>query len=418
MAWMNRQKYMLSLQVVIALFANALIPVGSVDKSQNVPSIMVEGPEMAQLSKEYPVKVTYQNDTSYSGNEGLEVQFLLNDEWYGDYELPRVKPNQIVNFTYNIKFNTEGKHAVQAKVVRETPNSDKKTLVAKSNVLTVKIGFVDSDHDILTDDWETNIGTDPKKADTDSDGLPDGYEYLECNTNPLNKDTDEDSVEDGQEDFDADGLTNLKEFELKTNPFQSDTDNDGYADKEEIDTSLTNPVDPDTDRDYIVDGHETQVGFDPLNKDTDGDGILDGKEIITQSVSEERLKHLAVEENLAIPHILVHGAGDINRSIVVMNEADNPVLRDIPGIVGYPIDIHLDNEFDWMKVSFTIKDEALQHTKLEYLTIARYDLENNTLVPLKTEIDHETNTLTTEVNQCSLYFVIDISKQTNSCPAE
>ena len=35
----------------------------------------------------------------------------------------------------------------------------------------------DDDSDLLTDTLETSIGTNPCSADTDGDGVPDGYEY-------------------------------------------------------------------------------------------------------------------------------------------------------------------------------------------------------------------------------------------------
>ena len=36
---------------------------------------------------------------------------------------------------------------------------------------------IDDDNDLLLDDLEASIGTDPCRADTDGDGVADGYEY-------------------------------------------------------------------------------------------------------------------------------------------------------------------------------------------------------------------------------------------------
>lgn len=58
---------------------------------------------------------------------------------------------------------------------------------------------VDSDKDGLDDVREQELGTDPNKTDTDSDGLTDGDEVLIWKTNPLNPDTDGDSYMDGEE---------------------------------------------------------------------------------------------------------------------------------------------------------------------------------------------------------------------------
>ena len=79
--------------------------------------------------------------------------------------------------------------------------------------------------------------------DFDHDGMPDEWE-IENGLDPLRNDS--------FLDFDSDGLSNIKEYELNT--------------------SVTNP---DTDGDGILDGIEIQKGIDPNNEDTDGDGILD-----------------------------------------------------------------------------------------------------------------------------------------------
>lgn len=55
--------------------------------------------------------------------------------------------------------------------------------------------YIDSDMDGLADDFEENaLKTDPTKADSDSDGIPDGSEYI-CGADPL------DPSDGGREDF-------------------------------------------------------------------------------------------------------------------------------------------------------------------------------------------------------------------------
>lgn len=58
---------------------------------------------------------------------------------------------------------------------------------------------LDSDHDGLADEEEKKAGTDPMKADTDSDGLTDRQEVVVFRTDPLHADTDSDSTKDGDE---------------------------------------------------------------------------------------------------------------------------------------------------------------------------------------------------------------------------
>ena len=64
-------------------------------------------------------------------------------------------------------------------------------------------------------------------VDTDGDSLPDFYELA----NGLNP-----NVNDANQDPDADGSTNLQEFQRKTNPQVADTDGDGLMDGVETNT--------------------------------------------------------------------------------------------------------------------------------------------------------------------------------------
>ena len=193
------------------------------------------------------------------------------------------------------------------------------------NKRTGNLGQIDSDYDCVIDSIEILYNMDVSKWDTDSDGMPDGWEYFhELNpsdprdksydpdedgltnyeefihkTNPRSYDTDKDGIPDPWEidnnlnprnttdstlDFDNDNLTNYDEFKYGTNPWKNDTDDDGMPDGWEV-ANKFNPTDPsdanaDSDLDGLSNLEEYRYGTNPHNSDTDGDGLDDGKEIL------------------------------------------------------------------------------------------------------------------------------------------
>jgi predicted outer membrane repeat protein len=115
-------------------------------------------------------------------------------------------------------------------------------------------------------------------VDTDRDGFPDGLERL-YGYDPLLADSDGDGIDDGFEDRDGDGRV----AEDETDPRDADTDDDGLLDGEETwaasPPGLTDPRVPDTDADGLLDGAERALGAEPTDADTDDDGLLDGAEV-------------------------------------------------------------------------------------------------------------------------------------------
>ena len=75
-------------------------------------------------------------------------------------------------------------------------------------------------------------------GDPDGDGLTNQQEYR-ARTNPRKMDTDENGISDADEDFDGDGLTNLQEVRNVARPDLVDTDDDGMADNDEVSNGTT-----------------------------------------------------------------------------------------------------------------------------------------------------------------------------------
>ncbi|MBI5655258.1 L,D-transpeptidase [Candidatus Uhrbacteria bacterium] len=94
-------------------------------------------------------------------------------------------------------------------------------------------GTADADCDGLPDEWESRVfGTDPSKADTDSDGYADFLE-VKNGFNPLGK------GETSPKDFDIDGLDDRMELLFGADPTDADTDGDGFSDGKEVDSAFS-----------------------------------------------------------------------------------------------------------------------------------------------------------------------------------
>ncbi|WP_455903663.1 DUF4215 domain-containing protein [Microbacterium sp.] len=174
----------------------------------------------------------------------------------------------------------------------------------------------DADEDGLTNGEELDLGTDPRLADTDGDGVDDGVEVNgESGTDPVNPDSDMDGlcdggnaitdvceagedtdgngiVDDGEtdpmdDDSDDDDLLDGDEVERGTDPLDEDSDDGGVHDGDEVNRDGTDPLDPsddiqelvDTDDDGLTDDEEAELGTDPNDPDSDDDGLEDGDEV-------------------------------------------------------------------------------------------------------------------------------------------
>ena len=155
---------------------------------------------------------------------------------------------------------------------------------------------VDNDNDGLDNACECTWGRglDVNDPDSDGDGLLDGEEDTDAScgfspgeTDPRSADTDSDGLDDKTERDDP-----------RLDPLLSDSDNDGLRDDVEV-AGCTEPDNDDSDSDGIKDGVEDGNGdgaigtcpagmydvacaageSDPCSDDTDGDGVLDIDEV-------------------------------------------------------------------------------------------------------------------------------------------
>ena len=127
---------------------------------------------------------------------------------------------------------------------------------------------VDTDKDGLKDYTELDWGLDGSKADTDDDGLSDYYEVAYDGNavvyNPYHPSSNPGGgdLSATRSDTDLDSLSDSEEINVYgTNPLRADTDSDGLADA--ADALVADPLLPDTDGDGIPDGKEVDLGLDP-----------------------------------------------------------------------------------------------------------------------------------------------------------
>lgn len=129
-----------------------------------------------------------------------------------------------------------GTNTLVAKFIPDTGDSDEDGLTNYEErvVHFTDPRDADSDDDGLGDGAEVKVrGTSPLNPDTDGDGLSDGEEvvFFAGIYNPLQSDTDGDGTPDGLEDRDGDRLANLAELRnYGSDPTLADTNGEGLTD--------------------------------------------------------------------------------------------------------------------------------------------------------------------------------------------
>ncbi len=285
--------------------------------------------------------------------------------------------------------------------------------VTGANMGRVNIDLNDSDEDGLNNYFESVLKTDLELSDTDEDGISDFDEFLYVGTDPLLYDTDGNGVSDGEEDFDTDGLNSIEECTYQTNVIMADTDDDGIEDKDEIRVTFTDPLVADTDEDGLKDGTENKLSLNPLIKDTDSDGILDGEEVYTQTTETVIGDEESVIESVTVT---VPCAGEIDDQFFIADASGwDEIVANVVGIVGVPVEIATDIEFEEATLTFQYDPALLDGASEDNLGILWYDKENLEFVEMENvTVDKTQHTVSCVTTHFSEYLVVDMETWQNA----
>lgn len=271
---------------------------------------------------------------------------------------------------------------------------------------------MDSDEDGLPDYIEKEIGSDRYNPDTDSDKLPDGYEYFMLGTDPIKEDSDDNTISDADEDFDEDNLSNLEEYNLGTDPFSKDSDYDNLSDYDEVNIHNTDPTEPDSDTDKVSDGDEIELGLDPNNPATNG--YPDNEYTTEQTVGEdsEALDCINnIEDNPYTVSVEITAAGVAENNLSAGESGYSYSILQNDAVLGVVPELSYSDGLSVTDVVINFNIDASQtDTSIENLMVFKYFEDTNMLLPIETTYNETTNTVSTHVDEVGTYCLIDVEK--------
>ena len=280
----------------------------------------------------------------------------------------------------------------------------------------------DSDNDGLPDVYEINyFETDPENPDTDGDGLPDGYEAFYLGTDPKKADSDDNGISDADEDFDNDGLSNIREYELGTDPTDADSDGDGLTDSDEINIYNTDPLKYDTDGDGISDSDEISLGLDPNNPATDGTPDSERTFSFHIDADSENFSAINTEENPFKISVDITAAGSAETNLSARESGYSYSMKNA-AILGVSPELTYTEglKVEDVVINFDIAGSAVSNTNgsfaaisdefvgIKRLNVFKYFEDTNMLLPVETFHDVENNRVYTHVDELGTYCLMDM----------
>lgn len=356
---------------------------------------------------------------SHEGNHYI----IRNDEWNSV-----IKPNTTIRLGFEGKPGNvqEEPKNYQLTKIQDDENIDKEESDGSKRLDIENVDWdKDTDGDGIPDDIEEFFGTDPNKSDTDGDGLSDMYELETSETSFTEKDADGNGITDDKEDFDKDGLTTIEECEMETEPYVADTDYDGLSDGDEVKKYKTNPLVEDTDSDGLLDGDEIILGLDPL-KEMTHEGIPDKDYQVEQKITEDKFFVNKDKKEFQIS-MDITASGCVETGMGVADSSSQNVISSNRAILGNAIDFYyVEGTMSNATIKFRINEKYVKDTKSggtnidnELKGLKRYNIfrlndeddKNNAglLLPVETNFDTATNTISAKVDELGTYCIVDMN---------
>ena len=272
--------------------------------------------------------------------------------------------------------------------------------------MTLYAGWIEGVLGTLSPKTKEALGLSKDSDDTDNDGMTDYDELCVVGTDPKKADTDGDGINDADDDEDGDRLSNSEEVKLNTIATAADSDFDGLNDYDEVKTHGTDPMKLDTDGDTLNDGEEIKLGLDPKNPATNG--TPDAERKIAQTASNEEVmdKALLESDNWLKPSIEGNVTGDINEN-VTLQESDTSPFKENRAVLSDVIELSTKYKDTPITLSYKYENIDTSKVNIKNLTIASFTEEAGLEV---VETKFEEGKLSGDVTKNGTYFVIDLDE--------
>ena len=267
----------------------------------------------------------------------------------------------------------------------------------------------DTDGDTKTDGIEFLEGMNPFKMDTDGDGLKDNIEYeIKSSISPTKYETDHNGISDADEDSDGDGLNNKDEQVYQTALIKKDSDQDSLTDGFEVQQFDSLPNKDDTDSDGLSDGDEYALKTNPNTADSDNDEITDSQELHKQSISQSL--NQPDQSEITSVEVSFSATDNINKTTRITANKGNIKTANLYGLIGFPVGINTQSEFDKASIKFTYDEAQLGDTSEHDLGIIWYNEDEEMFESLNAVLDTSKNTISVETTQLSEFMIVDKKK--------